>query len=158
MTMICYLLILMVLIVAGPIIGGYKPVVVLTGSMEPSYPVGSVIYYKSSPYSEIQVGDTITYSVGDDSKSVVTHRVFAIDDATKSFVTKGDANASPDINPIPYKNVKGEVIEYHLPYAGHFVQYVQNFFVIGAVFLILLAKLLFDNIAEKESKETESKM
>lgn len=48
---ICYLLI------ASPMIAGYKPVVVLSGSMEPTYHVGSVIYYKHLPFADIQVGE-----------------------------------------------------------------------------------------------------
>jgi signal peptidase len=152
LTIICYLLILMVLIVAAPMVVGYKTVVVLSGSMEPAYPVGSVIYYKHAGFDDISVGDVISYAINDDSRTLVTHRVYAKEDSTKEFVTKGDANATPDSNPMSYSNVKGKVIEYHIPYAGYFVQYVQNYFVIGSIFLILVAKVAFDNLADKKKE------
>lgn len=150
LAMICYLLIIAVLAIAAPMAAGYKPVVVLTGSMEPTYPVGSVIYYKSSPFDSIQVGDVISFSVNSDSRTVVTHRVFEKDPAQNQFIVKGDANASPDTNPIPFANVKGKVMLYKIPFAGFFVQYVQNFAVIGAIVAVLLAKILFDFISDRK--------
>lgn len=154
---ISYVLILGVLIVAGPIVLGFKPVVVLTGSMEPAYPVGSVIYYKQAAYEDIKVGDAITYQITDDAKSVVTHRVVQKEQGTQAFITKGDANATPDVNPIPYKNVRGKVIPYHLPVVGYFVQYIQNFFVIGSIGAILVAKILYDRVTDPDKDIQEAK-
>lgn len=155
LSIICYLLILGVFIVAAPMVLGYKPVVVLTGSMEPTYPVGSVIYYKSTPYAQIAVGDVITFRVTDDAKNVVTHRVFQKGAGAQTFITKGDANATPDVNPIPYSNVQGRVIGYKVPVAGHFIQYIQNYFVIGAILLILLAKIIYDRLEPEEPEKLE---
>lgn len=152
---LCYILIIGILVVAAPMITGYKPVVVLTGSMEPTYPVGSIIYYKGASFEDIEDGDPITFSVGNDKNAVVTHRVVEKDETTKSFITKGDNNATPDTNPVPYSNVMGKVMDYHLPVVGYFVQYIKNFFVIGGVFIILILKMIYDHImyAKKEKDE-----
>jgi len=156
LTLICYLLILLVLVVAAPMVAGYKTVVVLTGSMEPVYPVGSVIYYKTTSFDKINVGDVISFSVNDDSRTVVTHRVYAKENSSREFITKGDANATPDSNPVAITNVKGKVIEYHIPYAGYFVRYIQNYFIIGSIFLILVAKVAFDNLADRKEESEKT--
>jgi len=150
LAILCYILIAGVLFVAAPMVKGYKPVVVLTGSMAPTYPVGTVIYYKPAAFENIRVDDVITFSKSDDAKSVVTHRVFSIDTKRQRITTKGDANENPDPSPILYKNVKGKVMNYHLPYAGYVVKYVQNYWIIGAVFALLLAKLVYNRLAGRE--------
>jgi signal peptidase len=157
-TLICYLLILAILFVAAPMVAGYKPVVVLTGSMAPTYPVGSVIYYKATPYSAIAVGDVVTFQIGDDAHTVVTHRVAAKDDAAQTLTTKGDANATPDSTPTAFNSVKGVAMAYHVPFAGFFIQYVQNFYVIGGIFLVLVAKMAFDKYSDStnEKKQQEA--
>ena len=150
-----YLIILLVFIVVAPMVAGYRTVVVLTGSMEPTYGVGSVIYYKAQSFESINEGDVITFSVTDDSKSVVTHRVASKDTANRSFMTKGDANSTGDTNPISYSNVKGKVLTYHLPYAGYFVQYIQNIWFIVPMVLILMAKVGMNYWEESQKKEEE---
>ena len=150
---VCYLLIFVVLFVAAPMVGGYKPVVVFTGSMEPTYPVGSVIYYKAAAFAAIEAGDVITFSVGSDPKAVVTHRAIAKDEGARSFTTQGDANKSPDTNPIAYEQVQGKVIGYHLPYVGYLVQSLKSYIVLGAIVLVLLLKLVVDHLVDSKSKK-----
>jgi len=161
LAIICYILIAGVLFVAAPMVKGYKPVVILTGSMSPAYPVGTVIYYDPVPeldkaalekYIEqnIKKGDVISFGKSDDKKSMVTHRVEAVLAERDKISTKGDANDNADPMPINYGDVFGKVIRYHLPYAGYIVKYLQNYFVIGAVFAILLAKLVYNRLAGRE--------
>ena len=95
---IVYACILCYLLIASPMIAGYKPVVVLSGSMEPTYHVGSVIYYKHTAFANIQVGDTITFRAGTDG--MVTHRVTSKSELSRTFTTKGDANPSEDPSPV----------------------------------------------------------
>lgn len=155
LAILCYILIFGILFIAAPMVSGYKPVVVLTGSMEPLYPVGTVIYYKPAAFENIQVDDVISFSKSDDAKSVVTHRVFSIDTKRQRITTKGDANENPDPSPIAYADVKGKVMKYHLPYVGYAVQYAQNYFVIGAVFILLLAKLVFDRLTGQKAESAD---
>ena len=54
---IIYILITVYLVICIPMIFGHTPVVVLSGSMEPTYKVGSVIYYKKISEKELKVED-----------------------------------------------------------------------------------------------------
>lgn len=149
---VCYVLILAVLFVAAPLAAGYRPVVVLSGSMEPAYRTGSVIYYKAVRFEDIKADDVISFSKSDDARSMVTHRVKSVNTARREFTTKGDANEFPDPRPVKYEDVRGKVMAYHLPYVGYGIQYIQNYYIIGAVFLILVAKLIVDRINERYKK------
>lgn len=144
---ICYLLI------ASPMAAGYKPVVVLSGSMEPTYHVGSVIYYKHAPFSAIDVGDAITFRAGEDG--MVTHRVVEKSELSGTFTTKGDANLSEDPNPVSYDDVFGKVLKFSIPYAGFFVSYSKNFKVIGFMGAVIVLSILLDSLFPDKKKGKE---
>lgn len=144
---ICYLL------VASPMIAGYRPVIVLSGSMEPTYRVGSMIYYKHVDFKDIQVGDAITFRAGEGG--MVTHRVTAKSELSGTFTTKGDANISEDPNPVEYTDVLGKVWDVSIPYAGFFVGYSKNFTVIGGMAGIILLSILFDSLFPDKKKGKE---
>lgn len=148
-----YLCIAAYLLIAAPILFGYRPVVVLSGSMEPTFPVGSVIYYKAALFDEIKEGDSITFHAGEGG-SLVTHRVVEKQELSQSFVTKGDANESADPVPVSYGDVAGKTGRLCIPFAGYFVSYGKNPFVIGLMGTILIIGFLLDNIKE-EKEQTE---
>ena len=83
---------------------------VLTGSMEPVYPVGSVLYVQETTPDQVSVGDAITYSLGDGSEYVMTHRVIQILDTEQAFVTQGDANDIADEAPISFSKLIGKPV------------------------------------------------
>ena len=70
---------------------------VLTGSMEPEYSVGGVVYVQECDTAILQLGDVITYTLGTDTEAVMTHRIVGIDENTGGFQTKGDANNTTDV-------------------------------------------------------------
>ena len=76
LSIICYVCIGTLLCIELPWVFGYKPEVVLSGSMTPLFPEGSVIYYKYVPFESIQEGDVITFVSGE---AVITHRVVGVD-------------------------------------------------------------------------------
>ena len=94
-----------VLLVAGlmlvPTILGYQRYVLVSGSMTPAIPTGSIVYDEVVPVSDLEVGDVITF-VPPPSYEIttpVTHRIFEIsknEEGERVFRTKGDANDSPD--------------------------------------------------------------
>ena len=148
----CYLLI------AAPMLAGYHPVVVLSGSMEPTYHVGSVIYYKEAPFADINVGDAITFRAGEDG--MVTHRVTQKSELSQNFTTKGDANLSEDPNPVDYSDVMGKVWKVSIPYAGYFVNYGKNVTVIAVMAAVIIINIVLDMIfpdKEKKSEQTDAK-
>lgn len=92
---------------------------VLTGSMTPQIPVGSIVFIRPVDPSTLQVGDVATYQASEDPKDLVTHRIKRVDAGTSpiSFVFKGDANRARDLEPIAAPNVRGKVW-FHVPYLG----------------------------------------
>lgn len=107
---------------------GLKPYAVLSGSMEPVYHVGSLIYVKSIDHKALKVGDDITYKLNEDT--VVTHRIIEVlvdeeDPNTVRFFTQGDANDIPDGSSVHYKNIIGKPV-FSIPYLGYVSNYIQN--------------------------------
>jgi sortase B len=91
-----------------PKLFGIEIYAVESGSMEPNYPVGSVLYVKSASASEVAVGDAITFALGTNTDLVMTHRVMAIDGAAETWTTKGDSNEAPDAEPVAFSRLIGK--------------------------------------------------
>lgn len=104
------LVVILALLLVGARVVGLQVFTVLSGSMEPTYHTGSLIYVKEvDPYT-IEVGKPITFMLNEDT--VATHRVVGIvpdeeDPTVIRFRTKGDANADEDGGLVHYKNVIG---------------------------------------------------
>ena len=97
-----------------PKIFGIQGLCVISGSMEPTIPVGSIVYVKDIEEEQLSKGDVIAFNSG---ASIVTHRIVSIDDKNKLITTKGDANNTEDFTKVAFTNVYGKVI-WHLPYLG----------------------------------------
>jgi signal peptidase I len=92
---------------------------VLTGSMTPEIPVGSVVLVRPVDPSTLHVGDIATYQVAPGKPEFITHRIVKIDPSTSptSFTFKGDANRGADFKLVPAGAIRGEVW-FHVPYLG----------------------------------------
>ncbi len=147
-----YICIAAYLLIAAPVIAGYRPVVVLSGSMEPAFQVGSVIYYKETPFSRIEAGDPITFRAGG-GEALVTHRVVEKQEISQAFITKGDANPSEDPNPVAYENVVGKAASFCIPYAGYLVDFGKQPRVIAVMAAVLLAGVFLEQLVKKEEDD-----
>ena len=87
---------------------GFQMYTVISGSMEPAIPTGSLVYVR---YEEPDNADG----------SIITHRVVSNSPAMGQFITKGDANKEKDMNPIPYNNYIGKV-KLSVPVVGGIAQ------------------------------------
>lgn len=96
---------------------GYEIYTVVTGSMEPAIPVGSLVYVKNIPPEEVKADDVIAFYGAKDSAAVITHRVVSNSEIMGEFITKGDANRTNDMNPVTYEQYIGEV-QLTVPKAG----------------------------------------
>ena len=109
-----------VTIVVPALVGG-MPLSVLTGSMRPHLPPGTLVVVKPTPVEEIGVGDVITFQIESGRPAVATHRVIArsVDSASGEvrFTTQGDANNTPDPEPVQPMQIHGTVW-YAIPYLG----------------------------------------
>lgn len=141
-----FVLLLLYAIVASPLILGYHPIVVLTGSMEPTYKTGSIIYYKEIPEENLKVGDTITFKTN--QEEMITHRINAIHD--DKYETKGDANDSPDAEEITYQNILGKVTKVKIPYLGYYIWFINNH---RYITILLLGIIVIDFLLEVIKKE-----
>lgn len=89
---------------------------VLTGSMAPELPVGSLVLTRSVDPASLRVGDVVTYQQSG-SANLVTHRIVAISADHSSFTLRGDANPMPDPQAVPASAIRGKVWA-DLPYLG----------------------------------------
>lgn len=133
---------------------------VLTGSMEPTYKIGDLIYVAPTKFNDIKVGDTITYVINNVG-TVVTHRVIEKNQGDETLKTQGDVNITPDGSPVLYKNVVG-VVKYSIPLLGKIIEplsTLQGKIVAGAVVLIGIILMyllpLFDKNEEKGANYEE---
>jgi signal peptidase len=149
-------LLLVLSIFAVPRLFGWELQVVLSGSMEPTYPVGSLNLVEPVQPSDVEVGMPLAYWAPSDVKVMVTHRVVEIVQQEDGlyFRTKGDANEDPDPNLVPADNVVGRV-RWHIPYLGHIVRRLrdpQGFLLLMAVPAGLLVLGEMQNIASQLRK------
>lgn len=150
--------VVLVLVIAliAVIIAGYRPYVVLSGSMEPIIKTGSLCFIDTGyNYDDLQEGDIIAFSNG---RISVTHRVHEIRDGL--IRTKGDANDEPDQYFISEGNFLGLTVQ-AVPYAGYVVTWLQKaqgriLVVTGMIFLVLLEAFL-SQFGDKKDKESEKK-
>lgn len=122
--MILGVVVVLAVAVLIPRLAGASPYTVLTGSMRPDYPPGTLVVAKPAPIDEISIGDVITYQRESGKASVVTHRVIAVStrlDGEIQLTTQGDANDVPDQEPVEEVQVRGK-LWYAVPKLG----YVNN--------------------------------
>ena len=145
-TLIVIAVVALAILLAGVRVVGLTPYVVLSGSMEPTYHTGSLIYDKKVDPFTLKEGDVITFMVSEDT--LATHRIVGVvpdedEPGTIRFRTKGDANDAEDGTLVHYKNVVGTPV-FTIPYLGYFSNWITHapgkYIAITAavVFLILL--------------------
>ena len=157
------LVVIVALLLVGARLTGLQVFTVLSGSMEPAYHVGSLIYVKDVDPFELESGDVITFML--DENTVATHRIVEVvpdeeDDSVVRFRTKGDANDSVDGSLVHYKNVIGTPV-FTIPYLGYVASFIQNppglYYAIafGAVLLamVFLPGMLDDNKKKKKDDD-----
>ena len=157
-TVILLLVIISCLPLALPRFLGYEVYNVTSGSMAPAIPVGSAIFVKDVPPSEILEGDVITFRK---NNVVVSHRVITNRIVSGEFVTKGDANAGEDFDTVPYDDYIGRV-EKHYPVIGQALliyssnvgkMYVLVFAACGLMFNVLAGRLRASRREKRLAKE-----
>ena len=161
-TTLVVLIVLCAVFLMGSRILGFECYTVISGSMQPKYMVGDLLYVKEvDPYS-IKKGDDITFILNEDLV-VATHRVIRVDTANQRFYTKGIANEIEDSEPIHFNNVIG-VPQFHIPKLGYGSDFVQNppgmYITIGVGIILILIVFLPDILGKKkkqENAETEEK-
>ena len=145
-----------------PSVLGLTPMVVLSGSMSGDAPdhieVGDLIFVGRAEPKELKVGDVIAYMESDESTTVVTHRIIEIltaEDGSLQWRVQGDANNTPDENPVPENNLVG-IYKFRIPLVGDFALFLQK--PLGMVLFIgvpLLAFIIYDIIRRQRTANNE---
>ena len=152
MTMLVVLVALLAMLLVGVRFCGLQVYSVLSGSMEPDYPVGSLIYVRKVDYTTLKPNDVITYRL--DEKTLSTHRIVRVQtEGGYRFYMKGDANDDPDGAPVLPEDILGEIV-FGIPLLGYVAFYIQHppglYFAIAAAAVILLLAFLPDLFEEKD--------
>lgn len=157
-TVLVVVVVLLAVALVGVRVVGLQTYAVVSGSMEPDYPVGSLLYVKSVDYKQLEVGDVITFMIDEDT--VATHRIIEIitddeDPEVLRFRTKGDNNRVEDGTPVHYKNIIGTPV-FCIPKLGYFANYIQNppgmYLAIGGAAILLILVFLPD-LFKDDSKD-----
>ena len=157
-TVVMVLVVLLALTLVGGRLFGMQTYAVLSGSMEPAYPTGALLYVRKVDPADIQPGQVITFLL--DEHTVATHRVVeVIPDPEEAGIyryrTKGDANEAAEAGLVHCKNVLGTPVVC-VPYLGYVITWIQNppgtYIAISAAAVLLLLVFLPDLFAEDKKK------
>jgi len=150
-----FLLVAVVIAYAALFAMGFRPYIIISGSMEPTIHTGSLCFVDSKvPFEEVEKGDIIAFStsLGD----YVTHRAVEITD--DAIATKGDANDVSDGFSTTRDNYLG-VTEFSVPYLGYAAKYMQQpvgMAMMGVVILAVIALGVIDSIEDKKKREEDA--
>jgi len=103
-----------------PKVSGSIPLTVLTSSMEPSLPPGTLIIVQPVDVTDLKIGDVATYQISSGRPGVITHRITEVNSTSAgglSFTFKGDNNADIDSKQVVPDQIQGRVW-YSVPYMG----------------------------------------
>ena len=142
-----------------PKIFGINPYVILSGSMEPGIPTGSVVYIDTHD-KDVHEGDIIAFQAGAGKGAMVTHRAVKIN-ADGTITTKGDNNEVEDLAPLSPEYVVGKY-KFHIPKLGAIMNELDSKKkIIIAAFLILAniamfgLEVLFEYDEDEETGEKD---
>lgn len=116
-----------------PKLRDYQVYHIVSPSMTPEIPVGSLVYVQPAVPEEIQPGQIIAFRSGE---IVITHRVVYNHLVEGEFTTKGDANPSADEDRVDYDELIG-VVTRHYPYLGELLMLYSS--PVGKVYIVLFA-------------------
>lgn len=108
-----------------PKVMNYQAYTIISGSMEPAIPTGSLVYVKNMEPQNVAIDDVIAYYGGPDTSAIITHRVVENRVVMGEFITKGDANEEADMNPTSYREFIGRV-ELSIPNFGIVAQFMTS--------------------------------
>ena len=152
---------LMLAVYTVPKIFGMQSFVITSASMEPKYPVGSLIFVEKAEPESIRVGDDITFWM-QDTKIAATHQVYENDRDKGQFRTQGinnfdaEGKVLKDALPVEYDALIGRAV-FCIPHLGSINRFCTtapgNVLLIGAALLMSGISFLSD---EKSTKKQQN--
>lgn len=150
---ILYVLVLIYLFTFIPSFWGYKPLVVVSGSMEPTLKVGSIVYYHEIDKNSFEKDNILVYTT---KEHIISHRV--VDKVENGYITKGDANECNDSNIIENEQILGQGENWCIPFLGYYADYIYTHkYLLFIVVSMIIIDLLFDYYKKykKKGEKTE---
>jgi len=144
---------ILAILLVGVKLFGIEVYAVLSGSMEPEYPTGSLIYVKEIEPEQLELRDVITYRIA--GNNVATHRIVGINEEEGKlvFTTKGDANNNVDNSPVTGSSIIGKVI-FKIPGMGRVANFLQStagkFLTVFVCAVIFLLMAVADYLSDKK--------
>lgn len=144
-----------------PDVFGYKPMIVLSGSMETSIYTGDLVFVKMVDPSTLNKNDIIAFR--NETNTVTTHRIIEIIDENEDrlFKTKGDNNNSADTRPVSSDDVEG-VYVCKIPGLGNVLMFLKEpksliILLLTTLVLGLIWIQVMDKIENREKQEEDEK-
>lgn len=140
---------------------GYKPFIVLSGSMEPTILAGDIIVTKNIAPEQIVKGDVIAFRA--EKNTVVTHRVTDVQTANGlSFLTRGDANTGADARAVRVEELEG-IYYWRVAGVGKFAMFLQTpigmlLFVITPLSLFIIYDIVSRNKRSRKKGNREAEL
>ena len=152
---IIYILVIIYLLIFIPTIWGHKPLVVISGSMEPTLKVGGILYYHDKNYEEFDKGDILIYKLDD---HIISHRIYDITE--NGTITKGDANSTYDNLLVNENQILGIGTNWSIPLIGYYADFVyRHKFLLVFSFIVVLVDILCEKSRiRKEGNEREKEV
>ncbi|WP_062108293.1 signal peptidase I SipW [Bacillus niameyensis] len=123
-----------------PSLFGYQLKSVLSGSMEPAIQTGSIIAIQlTDDRTSLKEGDVITFKTKDNI--LITHRIIEIKDNGQQYITQGDNNNAPDVEPVLAQNIVGKYKGLTIPFVGYALQFINT--KQGALLVLIIPGILF---------------
>jgi signal peptidase len=141
------------LLAVAPRTGWYRPLTVLSGSMEPTFSAGDLIIVRPQPLRDVRAGQVISFHVPTGAKQVETHRVIRVihGGANPIVETRGDANDRLDPWRAELHGTTAWRLGLVVPYGGYAIKALRGRTVhLAAVFVApaLLALLVLAQLWE----------
>lgn len=148
---IIYLFLLMYLIIFIPKLFGYNPLVVISGSMEPTLKVGGLLYYEEIDINDFKEKDILVYELKD---HIISHRV--VEHLNNGFITKGDANNSYDSSIVSDNQVLGRGTNWSIPLLGYYADFIfRHKYILKILLSIGIIDLFVDYLIKRKEKQNE---
>lgn len=146
-----------------PGIFGFKPVAVLSGSMEDTFMTGDLIFVEKTDTGSLKENDVICYLL---DGQAVTHRIVGVEqgeDGGVSYITRGDANNTEDQDTVKPEQIQGIWNGVHLAGLGDFVIFLSSttgmiLFIVCPILLLIIWDVIYRWRADKKEKSRSAEL
>lgn len=146
---IIYIFVLIYLLIFIPSFWGQKPLVVISGSMEPTLKVGSLLYYHEQDLDLFNEGDILVYR---SKNHTISHRI--VERVEDGFITKGDANPTNDSMIVNNEQVWGKATTWCIPLLGLYADFIYTHkYILFITVVFLVIDLAYDYYRKHKNKE-----